>query len=77
MWPLLVGVLGLAWTALMTTALMQIAKHPTIDPTAPAVWIPIVLVALVLGAIVWFWVGQKKSATSPDQSSRLPAMYRG
>lgn len=60
MWPLLVGVVGLALTALIITALVQIAKHPTIDPTARAVWILIVLVAPALGAIAWFWVGRKE-----------------
>ena len=60
MWALLVGVLGLALTALMITALMQIAKHPAIDPTARAVWILIVVIAPVLGAIAWFLIGQKE-----------------
>lgn len=60
MWPLVVGVLGLALTALMITALMQIAKHPGIDPTARAVWILIVVIAPVLGAITWFWIGPKE-----------------
>jgi hypothetical protein len=60
MGALWVGVLGLALTALMITALVQIAKHPAIDPTARAVWILIVLVAPVLGAVAWFWAGPKE-----------------
>ncbi len=61
MWVLLfVAVLGLGLTALMLTALHQIAKRPTIDPVTRAVWVLIVLVAPGLGAIAWFWAGPKE-----------------
>lgn len=39
-------------------ALMQVAKAE-IDPTAKAVWVLIILVAPVIGAIAWFAIGSK------------------
>ncbi|MFJ6537074.1 PLD nuclease N-terminal domain-containing protein [Paenarthrobacter sp. NPDC091711] len=57
---LLMGAAGLAMTALMLKALVQIAQRPAFDPMTRAIWILIVLVAPVLGAIAWFWIGPKE-----------------
>lgn len=64
----LMGVVGLAMTALMVKAFVQIAQRPAFDPMTRAVWILIVLVAPVLGAIAWFWIGPKE--IEPTSRSR-------
>ncbi|WP_043469771.1 PLDc N-terminal domain-containing protein [Arthrobacter sp. Rue61a] len=57
---LFMGAVGLAITALMVKALVQIAQRPAFDSMTRALWILIVLVAPVLGAIAWFWIGPKE-----------------
>ncbi|MBP2267429.1 drug/metabolite transporter (DMT)-like permease [Pseudarthrobacter sp. PvP004] len=65
---LLMGAVGLAMTALILRALVQIAQRPAFDPMTRAIWIFIVLVAPVLGAIAWFWLGPKE--IEPTSRSR-------
>ncbi|WP_374100564.1 PLDc N-terminal domain-containing protein [Pseudarthrobacter sp. PvP004] len=55
-------------TALILRALVQIAQRPAFDPMTRAIWIFIVLVAPVLGAIAWFWLGPKE--IEPTSRSR-------
>lgn len=65
---LMMGVVGLALTALMIAALVQIAQRPGMDSTTRAMWILIVLVAPVLGAIAWFWIRPKGLGSSSPPS---------
>ena len=51
-------VVALLWVL----ALVQVAKTTTLDPTAKALWVLIVLVFPVLGAIVWFAIGAKSAS---------------
>lgn len=57
------SVLGFAAAAvivgLVIVALLQIAKTDTLDNTGRAVWILIVIIAPVLGAAIWFWIGTR------------------
>jgi hypothetical protein len=45
--------------ALVITAFVQIAKTDTLDNTGRAVWILIVIIAPILGAAIWFWIGTR------------------
>jgi hypothetical protein len=45
--------------ALVITAFVQIAKTDALDNTGRAVWILIVIIAPVLGAAIWFWIGTR------------------
>lgn len=53
------GVGGLAVT-LWAVALLQIARS-YLDATAKAVWVLIVVVAPILGALAWFLVGAQQA----------------
>lgn len=48
--------------ALVVTALVQVARAPRLEPVVRAVWVLIILVAPVLGAVAWFAIGQKSAA---------------
>lgn len=45
--------------ALVVAALVQVAQAPGLEPVVRAVWVLIILVAPVLGAVAWFAIGQK------------------
>lgn len=65
--PLLVGIIALAVVvAFVILALAQIARATQLDEGARALWVLIVIVAPVLGALVWFWIGshQQRSPIS-------------
>jgi chromate transport protein ChrA len=53
------AVAGAVILVLVIVALVQVARQPKVDPIVRALWILIIVVAPIAGAIVWFAIGQK------------------
>ncbi len=53
------AVAGAVILVLVIVALVQVARLPKVDPIVRALWILIIVVAPIVGAIVWFAIGQK------------------
>lgn len=59
------AIFGLAVVALWLAALVGVAKSK-IDVTPKAVWVLIVVIAPVLGAIAWFAIGSRSQRSTSD-----------
>lgn len=53
------AIAGAVILVLVIVALVQVARQPKIDPIVRALWILIIVVAPIVGAIVWFAIGQR------------------
>jgi len=53
------AVAGAVILVLVILALVQVARQPKVDPIVRALWILIIVVAPIVGAIVWFAISQK------------------
>ena len=59
--PLLAGIIALGVvSAFVIVALAQIAKANQLNEVARALWVLIVIVAPVAGALAWFWIGSRQ-----------------
>ncbi len=53
------AIAGAVILVLVIVALVQVARQPKVDPIVRALWILIIVVAPIVGTIVWFAMGQK------------------
>jgi Phospholipase_D-nuclease N-terminal len=60
-WGVTLVAVGVALLTLWGVALLQIARA-TMEDTARAVWVLIVVLAPVIGAIAWFAIGRPTTA---------------
>lgn len=62
-WHLLIVLMVLAVTAVWVWAFISIARADSVSGTERAVWVLIVIVAPLLGALLWFAIGRGRSRT--------------
>ena len=53
------AIAGAVILVLVIVALVQVARQPKLDPIVRTLWVLIIVVAPILGAIVWFAIGQR------------------
>ena len=63
---LVAAVAGAVILVLVIVALVQVSRQPKLDPIVRALWVLIIVIAPILGAIVWLAIGQR---TATLQSS--------
>jgi uncharacterized integral membrane protein len=56
---LVAAIAGAVILVLVIVALVQVARQPKMDPIVRALWILIIVVAPIVGSIVWFAIGQR------------------
>lgn len=59
----LILAVGLGGVVLWISALANLAKYPHGNAVSVTLWVLIVLVAPIIGAVMWFAVGQRLLAT--------------
>lgn len=50
-----------AYLALVVTALVQIGRSRRLNETTQVLWVLVVIIAPLIGSIVWFVIGRQRS----------------